>query len=176
MGRQAKLGLDNPLPLHGERGADILVCGKHFSTDASGALYWAEQRTLIVADLHLEKGSAAARKGNLLPPYDTRSTLVRLAGVIDRFDPDRVIALGDSFHDQDAADRLPRKDRDRLQIMRQGREWYWVTGNHDPVLPEWLQGTICPALSIDGIKCFVTSRVTVRSRLRLPGICTRWRG
>lgn len=152
MSRQAKLGLDNPLPLHGERGADILVCGKHFSTDASGALYWAEQRTLIVADLHLEKGSAAARKGNLLPPYDTRSTLVRLAGVIDRFDPDRVIALGDSFHDQDAADRLPRKDRDRLQIMRQGREWYWVTGNHDPVLPEWLQGTICPALSIDGIK------------------------
>ena len=152
MASQAKLGFDTTLPLHGERGADILVCGKHFSTDPSGALYWADQRTLIVADLHLEKGSAAARKGSMLPPYDSRSTLVRLASAVDRFDPDRVIALGDSFHDQTAADRLPQLDRDRLEILRQGREWYWISGNHDPVLPDWLGGVVCSALSVEGVK------------------------
>jgi len=149
---QPTLGFEAPLPLYGERGADILVCGKHFSTDASGVLYWPEQKTLIVSDLHLEKGSAAAGKDQLLPPYDTRSTLRRLAGLIDRFDPDRVIALGDSFHDARAAERLRKKDRERLCILRQGREWYWITGNHDPALPDWLGGRVCPALTLDGMK------------------------
>lgn len=152
MARQADMGFEAPLPLHGERGADILVCGKHFSTDPSGALYWPAQRTLVVADLHLEKGSAAAEKGRLLPPYDTRSTLRRLAAVMDQYDPDRVIALGDSFHDEAAVERLPRADRETLSILRQGREWYWITGNHDPDLPDWLGGIVCPALTIEGIK------------------------
>ncbi len=146
------LGLELPLPLYGERGADILVCGKHFSTDRSGALYWPGQKTLVVSDLHLEKGSAAAEKGQLLPPYDTRSTLRRLAALIDRFDPDRVIALGNSFHDARAAKRLRQKDRERLCILRQGREWYWIAGSHDPELPGWLGGIVCPALTIEGIK------------------------
>jgi hypothetical protein len=152
MGQQAELGLGARLPIHGARGEDILVCGKHFTTDPSGALYWAAQKTLIVADLHLEKGSAAAENGRLLPPYDTRSTLIRLAAAMDRYDPDRVIALGDSFHDEDAADRLPYLDRERLRILAQGREWYWLTGNHDPVLPDWLEGVTCPVLTIDGIR------------------------
>ena len=33
--------------------------------DPSGALYWPETKTLVVADLHLEKGSAFAAKGVL---------------------------------------------------------------------------------------------------------------
>lgn len=152
MVRQADLGFEPPLPIGGVRGEDILVCGKIFSTDPSGALYWREQRTLIVADLHLEKGSAAAGNGRLLPPYDTRSTLGRLAAVMDRYDPDRVVALGDSFHDEEAADRLPQVERERLRILTQGREWYWLTGNHDPVLPDWLEGVVCPLLTIDGMR------------------------
>ena len=34
---------------------------------------------LAVSDLHLEKGSSARRRGKLLPPWDTRATLDRLA-------------------------------------------------------------------------------------------------
>ena len=45
---------------------------------AVGRLWIEAQRTLICADLHLEKGSAYARRGQLLPPYDTRETLRRL--------------------------------------------------------------------------------------------------
>lgn len=152
MGRQAELGFESALPVGGKRGEDILVCSQRFSTDPSGALYWEDQRTLIVADLHLEKGSAAAEKGSLLPPYDTRSTLKRLAAVMDRYDPDRVIALGDTFHDEKAAVRLRRMDRERLQILCKGREWFWLTGNHDPELPGWLDGVVCPVLTLDGIK------------------------
>lgn len=152
MARQAKLELNEPSPFRGKRGEDIVLCGKVLSTDPSGALFWAAQSTLIVADLHLEKGSAAAGGGRLLPPYDTRSTLHTLAAVMDRYDPDRVIALGDSFHDEEAADRLPHVDRERLRILGQGRDWYWITGNHDPVLPDWLEGKVCPVLNLDGIR------------------------
>lgn len=152
MARQAEPGFAHPSPLHGRQGREVLVCGKVFSTHPSGALYWPDQKTLIVSDLHLEKGSAAAGNGQLLPPYDTRSTLRTLASVMDLYDPDRVISLGDSFHDEEAADRLPHVDRERLRILGQGREWYWITGNHDPVLPGWLDGAVCPVLNIDGIR------------------------
>lgn len=152
MARQADMGFEAPLPLHGEQGEDILVCGKRFSTDPSGALFWPEQNTLIVADLHLEKGSAKAGKGRLLPPYDTRSTLRRLAAVMDRYDPDRVVALGDSFRDVAAAERMPLGERKKLSILRQGREWYWVTENYEPDPPDWLGGIVCPALTLEGIK------------------------
>ena len=74
--------------------------------DLSGALYWEAQRLLVVSDLHLEKGSSFAARGVLLPPYDTAATLARLAAVIARHDPRMVIALGDSFHDRDAHQRL----------------------------------------------------------------------
>ena len=52
----------------------------------SGALWLAAERTLIVADLHLEKGSAYAARGQLLPPYDTGDTLGRLAAEVARPD------------------------------------------------------------------------------------------
>ena len=74
--------------------------------DLSGALFWQEQRLLVVSDLHLEKGSSFAARGVLLPPYDTVATLSRLAAVIARHDPRMVIALGDSFHDRTAHERL----------------------------------------------------------------------
>ena len=84
----------------------LTLCGKPLVADSSGALYWPGEKTLLVADLHLEKGSAYAARGTMLPPYDTRETLIRLAEVIDRYEPGRVIALGDSFHDARAAERI----------------------------------------------------------------------
>ena len=72
------------------------------------------RRTLVAADLHFEKGSFYALSGQFLPPYDTRSTLKRLAALIARYQPRRVIALGDSFHDRDAANRLDDFERETL--------------------------------------------------------------
>ena len=82
--------------------------------DLSGALFWEDERLLVVSDLHLEKGSSFATRGVLLPPYDTAATLGRLAAVIARHDPRTVIALGDSFHDRDAHERLSEPDRDAV--------------------------------------------------------------
>src|SRR5712664_2836300 len=85
--------------------------------DLSGALFWEEQRLLVVSDLHLEKGSSFVARGVLLPPYDTVATLGRLAAVIARHDPRMVIAHGDSFHDRTAHERLSDSDRDALSAL-----------------------------------------------------------
>ena len=86
--------------------------------DPAGAAFWPARRVLIVADLHLEKSTAAALRGNLLPPYDTRATLEKLNRLIRLYRPAKVIALGDTFHDRGAAERLA--DSDRTQAGRDG--------------------------------------------------------
>jgi len=129
----------------------VAVCGKELIADNSGALYWRSQRTLLVADLHLEKASSYAKRGTFLPPYDTRQTLVRLAEVMDRYEPARVIALGDSVHDRGAALRMAAEDLEILQILQEDREWIWLTGNHDPDIPPQLGGKACGELEIAGI-------------------------
>jgi DNA ligase-associated metallophosphoesterase len=129
----------------------ITVCGKVFRADMSGALYWPSQDVLLVADLHLEKGSSYARKGQLLPPYDTRDTLQRLAEVIDRYDAGTVIALGDSVHDLEACQRIGIEELEILQIMQEDRDWIWVTGNHDPSIGERLGGSVTGDIEVEGI-------------------------
>jgi uncharacterized protein len=119
--------------------------------DLSGALFWEEQRLLVVSDLHLEKGSSFATRGVLLPPYDTVATLGRLAAVIARHDPRMVIALGDSFHDRDAHGRLSAPDRDAILGMQARRDWIWISGNHDPALPSDLGGVVASEVAIGSI-------------------------
>src|SRR5947208_5453320 len=81
------------------------------AADCAGALCWPDEGLLVVADLHLEKGSSFARRGMLLPPYDTTETLARLAKLIARYAPRIVIALGDNFHDGGGPARLSDTDR-----------------------------------------------------------------
>jgi len=129
----------------------VSVCGRALIADHSGALYWPGQHTLLVADLHLEKGSSYAARGSFLPPYDTRQTLLRLAEVMHRYEPSRVIALGDSVQDRGAVARMAAEDLNILRILQRGREWVWLTGNHDPDIAPELGGSACGELEISGI-------------------------
>jgi DNA ligase-associated metallophosphoesterase len=106
---------------------------------------------LIVADLHLEKGSSFATKGQMLPPYDTHDTLLKLAETMDRYDVETVIALGDSLHDTDAVERISEKDLNALHILQEDRLWIWITGNHDPHISQRLGGRPLPELEIEGL-------------------------
>jgi DNA ligase-associated metallophosphoesterase len=127
------------------------VAGVSLIADLSGALFWEEERLLVVSDLHLEKGSSFAARGVLLPPYDTVATLGRLGMVIARYDPRSVIALGDSFHDREAHERLSAPDRVALAGLQTRRDWIWISGNHDPVLPSDLGGAVAQEVALGGI-------------------------
>ncbi|MEQ1669681.1 MAG: ligase-associated DNA damage response endonuclease PdeM [Hyphomicrobium sp.] len=138
--------------LNDARDQPVSICGKAFRAHMSGALYWPAEKALIVSDLHLEKGSHFAARGQMLPPYDTRETLRKLADVIDTYDAATVIALGDSLHDARAAERIDGADLATLRILQDDREWIWVTGNHDPMIAPILGGTVLPSLSVEGIR------------------------
>lgn len=131
---------------------------------ASGALWLEAERMLVVADLHLEKGSSYAARGQMLPPYDTRETLRRLAAEVAALTPAIVVLLGDTFHDRRSEARLAADDAERLRELARGRTLVWVVGNHDADGPQTLPGETADELAILGL----TFRHEPRAGLR-PG-------
>jgi len=114
-----------PFAFHGQE--------MRLGTSANGAraLHWVEENALLVADLHLEKGSFFARTGQMLPPYDSRETLERLAGALRETGARRVFCLGDNFHDADGPARLEPHAAGMLDALTRATDWVWITGNHD---------------------------------------------
>ena len=130
----------------------LLLAGETLVLDLCGGLWLPAQRTLIVSDLHLEKGSSyAARTGQFLPPYDTRETLACLHEAVVRHDPARVVALGDSFHDARGPERMEPGDRAMVAALQQGRDWVWIAGNHDAAVNEGVGGRYADALTLGGL-------------------------
>lgn len=112
-------------------GLKVRVNGEACVLRCSGALWVPGHRTLIASDLHLEKGSAFAARGQLLPPYDSPATISKLEAEIEALNPAAVVLLGDSFHDSRAIERLAASDLARLERLAAGRTWVWLEGNHD---------------------------------------------
>ncbi len=142
-GREEIVGAEAPLHC-----ARLKLCGASLALDPAGALVWPEERLLVVADLHFEKGSAAAVRGLFLPPYDTHLTLTVLEALLARHRPERVIALGDSFHDGRGEARLSDVDRLRIRALTAATDWTWIAGNHDPLPPADLGGRAAEEMAI----------------------------
>ena len=120
---------------------EIAFAGEPVVLDACGALFLLDHDALVVADLHLEKGSFFAARGNPVPRHDTRDTLQRLAAAIEVYRPQTVICLGDSFHDVGAGERMSLPDCHALEkLMARVGAWVWLTGNHDPEIPAMFGG------------------------------------
>ena len=131
--------------------APLSFAGATFAASASGALLWESQRTLLVADLHLEKASWFARSGQLLPPYDSHATLTALSAEVEQTGATRLYCLGDSFHDRFGCDRLGPESRALLTDLTSRLEWTWIVGNHDPGFADHCGGTIAEEAEVNGI-------------------------
>lgn len=129
-------------------GLQVRVVGVWVQLLPSGALFIEAERTLVCGDLHLEKGSAYARRGQLLPPYDTRETLRRLADDAARVDAATIVLLGDTLHDREANGRIASEDAETLAAIALGRTLIWIVGNHDPQGPESLPGQAIDEMTI----------------------------
>lgn len=116
-----------------------------------GALYWPARRALLLADLHFEKASWFAARGQMLPPYDSIATLSAVAALADRTQAAELWCLGDSFHDSRGAERLPAVARDLLTGLTARLDWRWITGNHDVALDDPFGGTIHEEAEVDGL-------------------------
>jgi uncharacterized protein len=133
----------------------------------AGALHWPARRALLVADLHLEKASWFAKRGQMLPPYDTLATLAALTELVEQLGAREVWCLGDSFHDAEGCDRLPVQAQAMLRSLTGATNWTWIIGNHDPVVADHCGGTVVaeaePRPELSG-HYHPKFRVTVRGR------------
>ncbi|AXK41700.1 ligase-associated DNA damage response endonuclease PdeM [Erythrobacter aureus] len=128
----------------------LSFAGEEWLLTEGRALYWPREGTLLVADLHLEKGSFFARHGQMIPPYDSRETLERVALAIRETGARRVITLGDNFHDSDGSTRLEPHASGMLDALTKAVDWVWITGNHDPEMEARHGGTLAEELEIGG--------------------------
>jgi DNA ligase-associated metallophosphoesterase len=127
--------------------------GEEAVLDACGALYLPGHDLLAVADLHLEKGSFFAARGNPVPRHDTRDTLLRLTAAIEHYRPKTIVCLGDSFHDVGAGERMTLPDVTTLKkLMASPAEWIWLTGNHDPQIPPHFGGMTAALHQAGGLR------------------------
>ena len=128
----------------------LSFAGHEWHLTRSGALFWRAENALLVADLHLEKASFFASHGQMLPPYDSRETLERLALALRETGARRVFCLGDSFHDAAGAGRLEPYAAGMLAALTRATDWVWITGNHDTALDTPF-GTVMDELAVSGI-------------------------
>ena len=105
--------------------------GEEWLLSADRALFRPADSAVLLADLHLEKSSFFARHGQMLPPYDSRATLERVACAIRETGARRVFCLGDNFHDNDGPARLEPHAAGMLAALTRAVDWVWITGNHD---------------------------------------------
>lgn len=117
----------------------------------ASALFWPREQALLVADLHLEKGSFFARTGQMLPPYDSRETLERLATAVRTTGARRVFALGDNFHDSRGTERLDPHAAGMLAALTRALDWVWITGNHDRDLEVQSGGMCVDEIEVGGL-------------------------
>jgi uncharacterized protein len=125
--------------------------GSAFIAAGDAALFWPKHRMLLVADLHLEKGSSYARGGQMLPPYDSLATLEGLARLIAQSAAAAVTCLGDNFHDNNGEQRLCGAAADLLRQLTGQVQWTWITGNHDPAIEAKWGGTTYKVMELDNI-------------------------
>jgi DNA ligase-associated metallophosphoesterase len=131
-----------PLPFAGEEWQ--LVDGR--------ALYWPREQALVVADLHLEKASFYAQRGQMLPPYDSRVTLERIALAIRACGARRVFCLGDNFHDAAGPARMEPHATGMLAALTRATDWLWITGNHDAQLSGDVGGTLADECTVSTVR------------------------
>jgi uncharacterized protein len=126
--------------------------GHHaFQIVGKTALYWPARSALIVADLHLEKASWFAARGQMLPPYDSHDTLSRIAALCHKTAARELWCLGDNFHDSCGVERMTTDARALLDTLTARLDWRWITGNHDAQLPESVGGTVLDEAECDGL-------------------------
>jgi hypothetical protein len=130
---------------------ELVLAGEAARLLSSGALLLEGHSVLVVADLHLEKGSAFAGRGQLLPPLDTRETLRRLAADAAAVAPERIVFLGDAFHDREASRRMSEADRQVLEDLGRVAGLVWITGNHDPEPDGDLPGEAAEEVRLGGL-------------------------
>ena len=110
-------------PLH-----PFQVCEQHLLISGDRYIFWEEEAALILSDLHLGKAGHFRKHGIAVSGNVFREDLARLSESIRRFNPSRLILVGDLFHSS--------HNREHEDFLRWRNDFAvpaieLVKGNHD---------------------------------------------
>ena len=122
-----------------------------FHLQNDGSLYWPLYKSIILADLHLEKASYFAYHDiTNLPPYDSLNTIDKLNIKLKGLSVEKIILLGDIFHDKDGYKRLQKATKNKLENLCKQYEVIWMVGNHDGLYSP-KHSNLCVTYNLDAI-------------------------
>ena len=110
---------------------DVFFANQNFSIFPNGELYWQNKKTLIISDLHFEKGSFFSETRQFIPPFDTIETLKQLSKFIDDHPVEMIIFLGDLVHDKFAFQRMALEAKELFFEILKNINCTLTVGNHD---------------------------------------------
>ena len=98
------------------------------------SVFWEEERSLIISDLHFGKTGHFRKSGIAVPQSVYKEDLQRLIAQIQYFQPKQLIIAGDLFHSH---------ENKELELFKKWREDFpdliihLIKGNHDILLDNW---------------------------------------
>src|ERR1700749_1862622 len=97
-------------------------------------LFWEEERSLILSDLHFGKTGHFRKAGIAVPQSIYREDLLRLLSLIQYFQPKQLLVVGDLCHS---------RENKELSLFRKWRDDFpdlgiqLIMGNHDILHEDW---------------------------------------
>lgn len=108
----------------------------HFWVSPERVLFWEEEKTLIVSDLHFGKTGHFRKSGIAVPQSVYKEDLQRLFSQISFFKAEQLLVVGDLFHSIENKEMdfflKWRKDISQLPFLL-------IKGNHDILPTNWYQ-------------------------------------
>jgi len=95
------------------------------------ALYWHDQRTLALSDLHLGKAESYQREGIPIPADAGVQDLTRLSEVIHELEPETVLFVGDLIHARNSWSLSLKDELEGFFHVHHKRKFYLIIGNHE---------------------------------------------
>ena len=148
---------------------NITIQNKIFTLTNQRALFWEKERALIFSDLHIGKTAHFRKNGIALANHIMKNDLERLSILIENFQPEKFIIVGDLLHAGNNS------DVDEFCIWQNQYpdiKFILVEGNHDRI-SKTLEKKLCldsrsASLEIDDI-AFVHDFDRTNSKFQITG-------
>ncbi|MDX1970984.1 MAG: ligase-associated DNA damage response endonuclease PdeM [Candidatus Sumerlaeia bacterium] len=112
-------------------GVEFLWAGESWLALPQRALYRFQHRTVYITDPHFGKDESFRVSGVGLPTGTLSADLQRLSTILETTAADRLVILGDFFHDREGASDRTLADLDFWLRQHHGLDVILVRGNHD---------------------------------------------
>ncbi len=109
----------------------LIIAGQHLELHPSGVIYWREEATLLISDLHLGKVTHFRKYGAAVPHKAIEQNFEVLEQNLAHYSPRKICFLGDLFHSS------MNREWHRFEewVKKTAVEFLLISGNHDIISP-----------------------------------------